>query len=108
MSDYIQITTTTENEEQANEIARKLVELRLVACAQVSGPIKSFYRWEGKIEKSVEWICSAKSKINLYEKIEKTILDIHPYEVPEIIAVQLVEGSSEYLKWINEETIQTE
>lgn len=106
MSDYIQITTTTENKEQAEVIAEMLVKLRLAACAQVSGPVKSFFWWKNKVDKSDEWICTAKSKNNLYKKVEKTILEIHPYEVPEIIAVPVVNGSNEYLKWIDEETAE--
>ncbi|HEB31557.1 MAG TPA: divalent-cation tolerance protein CutA [Spirochaetes bacterium] len=104
MSDYIQITTTTENKEQAVVIAEKLVKLRLAACVQISGPVKSIFWWKNKVEKADEWICTAKSKSNLYKKIEKTILEIHPYEVPEIIAVPIVNGSNEYLKWIDEES----
>ena len=104
MSEYIQITTTTEKKEQAVVIAEKLVKLRLAACVQVSGPVKSFFRWKGKIDKTDEWVCTAKSKNKLYKKVEKTILEIHPYEVPEIIAVPIISGSDEYLKWIDEES----
>jgi periplasmic divalent cation tolerance protein len=103
MSDYMQITTTTKNKEHAMAIAEKLVKLRLAACAQVSGPVKSIFRWKDKVDRSDEWICTVKSKNNLYKKVEKTILEIHPYEVPEIIAVPIVNGSNEYLKWIDEE-----
>jgi periplasmic divalent cation tolerance protein len=105
MSGFIQITTTTENKTQAWEIAEKLVELRLAACVQVSGPIKSAYWWQGKIETAEEWVCSVKSKTALYNKVEKAILEIHPYEVPEIIAVPVVKGSKKYLTWIDETTV---
>ena len=104
MTDYIQITTTTENEEQALDIARILVERRLAACVQVSGPINSVYRWKDKIELSREWVCMIKSTNELYKKIEKTILEMHPYEVPEILAVPITEGNRDYLKWVDEET----
>ena len=66
--------------------------------------IKTPINWKDKVDKSDEWICTDKSKNTLYKKIEKKILEIHPYEVPEIIAVPIVNGSNEYLKWVDEET----
>ncbi len=66
MSDYIQVVTTTERREDAERIARALVEQRLAACAQVSGPITSTYRWQGEIETAQEWQCRAKSRRDLF------------------------------------------
>jgi periplasmic divalent cation tolerance protein len=100
MSEFIQITTTTDTEELALQIAGKLVEKKIAACAQVSGPITSIYEWKGKIEKAREWYCVIKTRKNLYRKVEEAIKALHPYEVPEIIALPILEGYKDYLDWI--------
>jgi periplasmic divalent cation tolerance protein len=104
MSDYIQVVTTTERREDADRIARTLVDERLAACVQVVGPISSVYRWRGVIETAQEWQCWAKSRRDLYEQIEQAIRRIHPYEVPEILAVPVLCGSAGYLAWLEGET----
>ena len=103
MSDYVQIVTTTERREDADRIARTLVESRLAACVQVIGPITSTYRWHGKIETAQEWQCWAKSRRELYDEVEQAIRRIHPYEVPEILALPIVAGSADYLAWLDAE-----
>ena len=103
MANYIQVVTTTEQKEQAEEIAGVLVEERLAACVQILGPITSTYRWKGKIETSHEWQCCAKSRRELFEAIEQAICRLHPYDVPEIVAVELVAGSSKYFAWMDEQ-----
>ena len=103
MTEYIQIYTTTENKDDAGMIAETVVKKRLVACAQVVGPITSTYWWEGKIEESEEWLCIMKSRKDLYDRLEEAILDIHSYDVPEIVAVPIVSGSQKYLQWLNKE-----
>ncbi len=104
MSDYIQVVTTTEHREDAERIARTLVEERLAACAQVAGPVASTYRWRGKIETAEEWQCWAKSRRDLYARVEEAIRRLHPYEVPEILAMPIAAGSAEYLAWLEAET----
>ncbi len=103
MKSYIQVTTTTETREQAQTLAQHLVETKLAACVQITGPITSIYRWKGKVEKTQEWCCLIKTKDNFYNKVEAAIKNMHPYETPEIIAVPIVKGSKEYLKWIDDE-----
>ena len=105
MSKYIQVVTTVSKESDAEKISRVLMGKRLVACVQIMGPMKSVYRWKSKIEKTKEWICIIKTKKSLYKKVEKAIEAIHPYEVPEIIAISIADGSKGYLKWISEETM---
>ena len=102
MSEYVQITTTTDSRELAQKIAETLVEKKLAACAQISGPITSIYEWKGKVENEEEWYCVIKTRKNLFQEIEENIKALHPYEVPEIIALPLVEGSKAYLAWITE------
>ena len=93
-ADYIQVVTTTERREDAERIARELVESRLAACVQIVGPITSTYRWQGKIEMAEEWQCWTKSRRDLYDAIEQAIRRLHPYEVPEILAVPVLAGSA--------------
>ena len=103
MTDYIQIVTTVQRREDADAIARWLVEHRLAACVQVLGPITSTYRWEGKIETSEEWQCLAKSRRGLYDEVQQAIRRLHPYEVPEILALPILAGSPSYLAWLEGE-----
>lgn len=103
MEQYIQIITTIDKKETAERIAKVLVEKRLASCVQITGPIKSTYWWRGKIETEKEWLCIIKSRKDLYKKIEKTIKQIHPYEVPEILAIPITRGSKDYLMWLGNE-----
>jgi periplasmic divalent cation tolerance protein len=104
MSDYVQVITTTASREDAERIAQALVAERLAACVQVLGPMASTYRWQGAIETAQEWLCLVKSRGELYGKIEEAIRRLHPYEVPEILALPVVAGSGAYLAWLDGET----
>ncbi len=103
MSDYIQIVTTIGRREDADRIAQALVAARLAACVQVIGPITSTYRWRGKIETAEEWQCWAKSRRELYDEVEQAIRRIHPYEIPEILAMPILAGNADYLAWLDGE-----
>jgi len=103
MEEYIQVFTTTEKKDDAEKIAKALVEKRLAGCIQIVGPIASTYWWKGNVETAGEWLCLIKSKKSLYKKLEKAIEEIHPYETPEIIAMPIVAGSKGYLEWLNNE-----
>jgi periplasmic divalent cation tolerance protein len=100
MTDCIQVLTTAGSEEEAARIARMLVEERLAACVQVLGPIASTYRWQGGIETSQEWLCVAKTAKGLYREVEQAIRQVHSYQVPEILAVEVTAGSADYLAWL--------
>jgi periplasmic divalent cation tolerance protein len=101
--DYIQVFTTTDQREDAVKITTDVVEKRLAACAQILGPITSSYWWEGAVEKAEEWLCIIKSKKGLYENLEETIKALHPYDVPEILAVPVTSGNPDYLAWLDAE-----
>ena len=101
MSTYIQVVTTTALRDEAERIASELVEARLAACVQIVGPIRSTYRWQGKIESSEEWQCWVKTRGELFARVEEAIRRVHPYEVPEILAVPVVAGSAAYLAWLD-------
>jgi periplasmic divalent cation tolerance protein len=103
MLEAIQVTTTMENRTDADRIASWLVEQRLAACAQVSGPITSCYRWKGDIETAGEWQCTIKTTARAYEQVEQAIRELHPYDEPEIIATPIVNGSKGYLQWLTDE-----
>jgi len=100
---YIQVFTTTEKKEDAEKIAKTLVEKRLAGCVQIIGPLTSVYWWKGSIETAGEWLCLIKSSKTLYGELENAIKKIHPCEIPEIIAAPIVEGSKEYLNWLSDE-----
>ena len=102
--EYLLITTTTDKKEEADTIARELVERKLAACVQVLGPIRSTYRWQGKVETAEEWLCQIKSRAERYAEIEKAIRALHSYELPEIVAVPITGGSAAYLRWLEENT----
>lgn len=102
MKSYIQVSTTTETKEDGQKIARYLVEQKLAACVQITGPVESTYRWKSKVETAGEWLCLIKTSNHLYKKVEKAIKKLHPYETPEIIAVPVIKGSKDYLKWLND------
>ncbi len=103
MLQFIQVFTTTETEQDAQEIARALVEKRLAGCVQIIGPIKSIYWWKENIETAEEWLCIIKTKKRLFEKLEKSIREIHPYETPEILAIPITQASEDYLNWLDRE-----
>ena len=103
MTEFIQVVTTTETKEQAQRIAKAVVEKRLAACAQIVGPISSTYWWKGKIETTEEWMCVMKSRSGLFEELEEAIRENHSYEVPEIVALPIAAGSESYLRWLSAE-----
>ena len=103
MEEYIQVFTTTEKKEDAEKIAKTLVEKRLAGCVQIVGPIESTYWWKGNVETAEEWLLFIKTRKNLYEELEKAVKEIHPYETPEIIAMPIVTGSKDYLEWLRNE-----
>jgi periplasmic divalent cation tolerance protein len=102
MTDYIQVVTTVARREDAETIARTLVEERLAACVQIIGPVTSIYRWQGKIESAQEWQCWAKSRQDHYDRMEETIRRLHPYTVPEILVMPVSAGGSDYLTWLDD------
>jgi periplasmic divalent cation tolerance protein len=102
MAEFIQVLTTVERREEAERIARSLVEKRLAACVQIVGPIASTYRWKGEVETAEEWQCLVKTRRDLYPQVERGIRLLHSYAVPEIIATPIIAGSADYLAWLGE------
>ena len=103
MTKTIQVITTAGTKADAQRIARALVEKRLAGCVQVVGPITSTYWWQGEVETAEEWLCLIKTRADLYEQLEAAVKEVHPYDVPEILAVPVVAGSRDYLDWLDSE-----
>jgi periplasmic divalent cation tolerance protein len=104
MSQPIVVLVTCGSEDEALKIANALVEERLAACANVISPIRSIYRWEGKIWDEKEWLLIIKTQSHKFGELEKKVKSLHSYSVPEIISLPIVEGTPSYLNWIVENT----
>lgn len=102
MTTAIVITTTTGTRADAEQIAAKLVGEQLAACAQVSGPIESTFPWDGEQQTSTEWLVTIKTLGSKFAAVERAILEVHPYELPEIIAVPIVAAHDGYLEWLSQ------
>ena len=97
------VFSTAASEAEAEAIARRLVEERLAACVNVVTGVRSFYRWKGKIEDSPEWLLVIKSSRGRFEALRTALEKLHSYEVPEAIALPVVEGAANYLNWMEGE-----
>jgi periplasmic divalent cation tolerance protein len=99
-NEYLQVFTTIEKRQDAEAIAKLLLERRLAGRVQIVGPITSTYWWKGAIETSKEWLCIIKSERSLYPELEHEIKRAHTYETPEITAFSIVAGSEDYRRWL--------
>lgn len=102
MAEHILVMTTVGNEEHAADLARALVERRVAACVNIVSSVRSLYRWKGKIEDESELLLLMKTRADRYTALEKALQELHPYEVPELIAVPIESGSTAYLSWVDE------
>jgi periplasmic divalent cation tolerance protein len=103
-TEAIVVLVTTPTPERAAEIARALVEERLAACGNVLPAIRSIYRWEGRVQDDQEALLVLKSTRDRFEALRDRVLALHPYQVPEVIALPVEAGSAAYLAWIAGET----
>ena len=99
-TEYIIVLVTTATKEQVEKIVQHLLNEKLIACGNIIGPVTSFFRWSGKIERIEEYLALMKSRKDLFAKLSEAVKALHSYEVPEIIAVPMVEGSKNYLDWL--------
>ncbi|WP_236789971.1 divalent-cation tolerance protein CutA [Amycolatopsis sp. GM8] len=104
MSDHIIVTTTTDSEDAARNLAAQAVADKLGACAQIVGPITSVYSWEGRVRIDSEWRVEVKTAADRVPDLVALLKSVHSYDVPEIIAVPIEGGSAEYLDWLVAET----
>jgi periplasmic divalent cation tolerance protein len=103
MTDKIVVLCTCAAAEEAERIARKLVEKRLAACVNVLAGAHSVFRWRGAIEETPEWLLIIKCRRDLFGDMRAEIERLHSYEVPEILALAVVDGSQAYLGWMERE-----
>jgi periplasmic divalent cation tolerance protein len=99
-SEYIVVLMTTGSKHKAEEIVQHLLGDKLIACGNIVGPVTSFFRWSGKIERVEEFLVLMKTRKALFLRLTEVVKTMHSYEVPEIIAVPVVEGSKDYLDWM--------
>ena len=97
---FMIVIMTAPNKEEAVKIVRTLLEERLIACANIMDPVSSLFWWQGKIEEEKEVLVLMKSNENLFKKLSKRVTELHSYDVPEILALPIVEGSQSYLDWM--------
>jgi periplasmic divalent cation tolerance protein len=97
---YMIIIMTSPNKEEAVKIVRTLLEERLIACANILDPVSSLFWWQGKIEEENEVLVLMKSNETLFKKLSKRVMELHSYDVPEILALPIVAGSQAYLDWM--------
>jgi periplasmic divalent cation tolerance protein len=104
MREHVIVSSTTDSEPTARELAAQAVEARLGACAQIVGPILSVYRWNGEVQADPEWRIEIKTVADRVAPLVELLKAQHNYEVPEIIATPIEGGSSEFLDWLVKET----
>jgi periplasmic divalent cation tolerance protein len=87
-----------------DQIARALVKKRLAACVNQAGAVQSLYHWQGTVHQDEETLLIVKSRMDLFDQLASVVKSLHPYEVPEVIALPIVAGLSDYMNWIVEST----
>jgi periplasmic divalent cation tolerance protein len=104
MTDYIVVFVTCASEKEGEKIGQALLQEKLAACVNIVSGLKSLFRWKGKISTEEEVLLLIKTQDTLFEKLKKRIIELHSYEVPEIIALGILAGNEKYLDWIGKET----
>ncbi len=99
-----QVQTTVETRQQASQLARQLVQERLAACVQVLGPLESHYHWQGRLEQAQEWLLLVKTTAEALPRLQQRLVQLHPYDVPQVIALPIQAGHPPYLQWVEENT----
>jgi periplasmic divalent cation tolerance protein len=105
MTDKILVLTTCASEQEAERIARALVERRLAACVNILRGLRSLYRWKGALQEDEECLLLVKSRRDLFDRLRAEIESLHSYELPEVVALAIVEGSEGYLSWLERELV---
>jgi periplasmic divalent cation tolerance protein len=106
MTDKRIVLSNAGSEDEARMIARYLVEQRLAACVNIVPRIESIYRWQGKVESSREWLLIIKTTVERFPEVRDAIWGLHSYELPECVAVNIEDGSPEYLQWLADSVLR--
>jgi periplasmic divalent cation tolerance protein len=94
--------TTAGSHEEAQRIARALVEQRLAACVNIVAPVESIYAWKGAVESAAEWLLLIKTTAEAFPRLRARLTELHSYETPECICITIEDGAEEYLNWIGD------
>lgn len=108
MTDKIIVFSNCGTEEEARGIGRALVEAKVAACVNIVAGVHSIYRWQGKVEEAGEWMLIIKSRRELFEPLCSVLRNVHSYQVPEVLAVPVVDGTEDYIDWIDRETARAD
>ena len=103
MTDKIVVFSTCGSADEAERLARKVIDERLAACVTLVMPVRSFYRWEGQVQDAAEWLLMIKTSRALFSGLREALESVHSYQTPESIALPVVEGSPNYLAWMTSE-----
>ena len=103
MTDKIVVLSTCATEEEAAKLARVLVAARVAACVTMVPGAQSVYRWQGAVETAAECLLIIKSSRRLFEPLRTALEEAHPYDVPEVLAMPVVEGAAKYMNWLEEQ-----
>ena len=101
MSDHLVVLSTVAKAEDAERIGRALVEGGLAACVNVLPAVTSIYRWKGKLEREEERLLLIKTRADRFEALREALVALHPYEVPEVLALPVAAGHAPYLEWLD-------
>lgn len=104
MSEHSVVLITASSQEEARKIGRTMVEERLFACVNIISPIQSIFHWEGKVNDEKEVLVIAKTKTGLFNEVVKRVKELHSYTVPEVLFIPILQGSEDYLNWVDAET----
>jgi periplasmic divalent cation tolerance protein len=96
------VLTTTGSEEEARKIAHALVERRLAACVNIVAQVESVYRWQGNVEASREWLLIIKTTKDRFPSVRDAIQEMHSYELPECVSIDIEDGGASYLEWLGD------
>lgn len=99
--DYQLVLCTAGSDSQAETIARGLVDRRLAACVNIVGGVCSVYRWQGKVLREEEKVLVIKTAARLFDQVRDAIRELHTYDVPEVLAIPIVNGDADYLAWLS-------
>jgi periplasmic divalent cation tolerance protein len=103
MTEKIIVLSTCGSEEEARRVARSLVETRMAACVNILPAVQSIYHWQGAIQEDREWMLIIKSTRRLFEQLCAELRKVHSYEIPEALAIPVIDGHQDYLDWIDRE-----
>ena len=108
MTDKIVVMNTCSSAEEAQRLAREMVEQRAAACVNIVAPVRSIYRWKGRIEDAEEWLLIVKTTRSSFDRLRTILEAAHSYELPEVLAIPVIAGSPNYMAWLEGELIEGE